>query len=349
MRQLLAFAFAATVAVVATRARADDAILRPASISVRASACRDAPWSGDAWVELLRVELAADGIAVHSAPSATSAGAPQVALDAATCAASAESVTLTFAFGDTTRTRIVALTDVAPAARARVVAIAMAELVRSSLATMRSAGEALGAPASTPAIRAPLRLEVDVRFYREPLPPTRSEPDVRAPFVVTIGGEARSFSLGGAGLFGARGGVRWSIARWAAVIVDAGVLFGGARDPLGEVDEELASLGASLLGTGGSERVWFGVGPRIEAGVARFRGHAFDPSTLASSVNAPVAFFALAGVSTFRIAGSLSGLVALDAGTSLRSYGASADDRRVASFAGAMLSIRIGVAWAPWR
>jgi hypothetical protein len=350
---------AASLAATATAARADDApSSHPPSVAVRASPCRDLPWSEAAWVDVLRVELAADGIGVASAtPSADRA--PTVALDPETCGASAESATLTFTWGQTRRSRVVALADVGPEARARVLAIAAAELVRAALASARTAASATPAavpgPSANAAPAAPaLRLDVDVRVGSQPFAPVpartarpEAEPQPPFPIALSLAAEARSFPAGNAGLFGSRVGARWSFLGWSALAVDAGALFGGARDPLGDVDETLASASVSFLGQGGTERVAFGVGPRIEGGVAWFRGRAFDPSTIASSVSSPVLFFALTSFASFRIAGSWSGLAALDVGTSVVSYGARADDRQVARFAGAMRSARTGLAWTP--
>jgi hypothetical protein len=349
---------AVSLGVIAAAARADDApASHPANIAVRASPCRDLPWSESAWVDVLRVELAADGISVASAAPSVASG-PTVALDPATCAATAESATLTFTFGQTRRSRVVALADVGPEARARVLAIAAAELVRAALASTRTAASA--APAAVPGASADaapsaaptLRLEVDVRVRSPPSASASAthadtDPLPPSPLAISLAAEARSFPAGNAGLFGGRAAARWSFPGWFALAIDAGALFGEARDPLGGVDETLASAGVSFLGQGGTERAVFGVGPRIEAGVAWFRGRAFDASTIASSVSSPVLFLALTSFASFRIAGSWSGLAALDAGTSLSSYGARADDRQVARFAGAMISARTGLAWAP--
>jgi len=338
----------ASLGALAPAAHAEDgAALRPPRIAVRAPACREVPWSDEAWVAIVRVELAADGIVVVlAAPSPDTD--PSIALDPVTCAASADSATLTFTFGDAQRSRAVTLSDVEPKARARVLAIAAADLVRTALTTTRADLRATpSTPASTPP---PLHLDIDVRVHIEPprLPARREPESPPSPsFDLSLAAEARSFPQGHAGLFGARGGVRLSPFRGSSLTVDGGELVGQARDSLGEVDENLASLGVSLVALGGTAGTAFGVGPRIEGGIAWFRGHAFDPSTIASRVSAPVVFLAVTGFASFRIAGPWSGLIELDAGTSVAHYNARADDRDVASFAGALLSLRTGLLWTP--
>jgi hypothetical protein len=167
-------------------------------------------------------------------------------------------------------------------------------------------------------------------------------PPSSALFVVA---ETRVFAQGGAALFGGRAGARFAILPWASLECDGGGLFGSARDPLGDVDGTLASLGVSLLAGSGTRALSLAVGPRAELGIASFRGHAFDPTVTASNATAPIALAAMTARASFRIVGAWAGLVALDAGTTLLSFSARADDRRAIELAGPMLSARIGLEW----
>ncbi len=308
------------------------------SIGVRASSCSDVPWSRDAWVSLLRVELTADRIDITTLAEASNAEM-EVAIDALPCGADAETAVLTFTFGGTSRERNVRLADVDLVARARVLAIAMAELIRSSLAAAKAK-----APPPLPA-PPPADVAVPVRPEFTANAPARAR--MGSHFALALSGEARAFARVSPVLFGARIGAQGPLASWCALSVDGGALFGVTHDALGDVDERLVSVGVNLMGKGGSESVEFGVGPRLELGVAWFHGSARDPSTIASSASSPVVLFALTSFVSFAIKGAMSGLVAIDAGTSLFGYGARADDRQVAALDGPLLSLRIGLAWSP--
>ena len=333
---------AAMAIAIATRARAAEP-RASSSVTAHPSGCGALPWSRDAWIDLLRVELAADGIRVafSSAPP-TPGAAPEVTVDPASCDAAADRATLVFSSGDARRVRVVALSDVPLAARARVLAIAMAQLVREGMAL-----ETLP-PALPPPPKPDTALTIDVHVRVDPPPPAPHSRDPKAPSIVVFGvGEARTFASTSTGLFGGRAGMRVAIVPLLAFELDAGALVGVKSDLLGRVEETLPSAGASVLAMGGDARVAFGVGPRIEAGYAIFRGRSAAASIAESTAHAPVVFFALTAEVTAHIASSLHAFAALDAGTTLLSYGARADDREVAAFDGALLSLRLGFAWSP--
>jgi len=309
----------------------------PESISVTPSTCGALLWTGAAWTELLRVELAADGTRVHvaRAKEPRKAGAPRLRLEPEACDESARSATLTLEWGTDRIERTVDLAQVESRTRARVLALAAVELIHASRA--RLAIEVT--PAAAP---------------EEPHLPTRPvttwppdhEPEPR---VHTLGffaaGDGRVFVKGGAALLGARGGARVPLLGWSALVIDGGLLVGAARDPLGDVDATLASVGLGALAMGGGDGISFGVGPRVEVGLASFTGHAFAPTTATASVASPIVVLSVSGLASFRIAGAWSGLVGLDAGTTLYSYGARADGRQVSDFAGPMLGLRLGLMW----
>jgi len=329
----------------ARAARADEAGAPGGSIGARGASCPDAPWSDEAWIALLRVELAADG--VHVTPDGSGGKERgEVALVRASCDEPAASATVTFTRGDVHRSRVVPLADVPAGARARVLAIASADLVRESLAAPSEDASPSPATSSPPA-----HVEVDLHVHLARPDPAGepSAPEVPR-WTVAFSGEGRSFTSRGTGLFGARLGGRVVLLSWLAAGIDGGVLSGQAHDVLGDIDGLLASAGVSLLATGGTPAVRFGVGPRLEGGLASFRGRASLPSTRASSVRGGVALLGLTAFVSFRVSGALGGEVALDAGSTLESFGARADDRQPETFGGPVLGVRIGLAWnAPGR
>jgi len=122
-----------------------------------------------------------------------------------------------------------------------------------------------------------------------------------------------------------------------------------ARDPLGEISETVATLGVSVLGNGRTHGVSFGIGPRFQAGLGWFQGHADGPQAGASSATSPLVFFAVSAIASLPIRAPLSGFLSLDAGTSLYGFSARANQRVVSDLGGPMLSVRIGFLWSSVR
>jgi hypothetical protein len=333
MALLLAVAPAARIA----RAQTAPPNANP-TLLVAPSLCRESPLSDGSWVDLLRVELAADHIPVRLAPD--SREGPHVSIESHPCDGAATSATLTFVSGEVRRTRTVGLTDVDPVARPRVLAIAMADLVRAGFAAA-SAVVPVPPPASP---------TVEVRIehqQRQPPPPVVAtvEPAHHGGLGVFAAGETRLFAPVSTGVFGARAGVSVPTLDWLLLVMDAGGFSGTSHDTLGDVVGTIGTVGLSLQGRGGPRGLTLAAGPRIEAGLGWFRGHTTDPLVHASSATSPVVFAGVSTTASFPIAGPLSGLVGLDAGTSLYGFTGAADQRSVSEFGGAMVSLRIGFAW----
>src|SRR5262249_6011240 len=115
----------------------------PARVAVRRAECEPLPFDADAFLGVLGVELAADGVTnVFAAPSDTSAassGADALALLSIEHACDAELAPVLVVDDAATGRRVrraIALSDVAPPARARTLALAAAELIRASWAEL---------------------------------------------------------------------------------------------------------------------------------------------------------------------------------------------------------------------
>jgi hypothetical protein len=337
VRRPLVALVALAVATCPRPARAEDGVPSdPREVLVLPSTCGALPVAGGAWVDLLRVELAADRVQVRSNDGAAPPpAAPRVALETSPCDGSPATATLTYSAGEVRRSRTVGLADIEPVARPRVLAMAMAELVRSGMAASVSAPPVAHA-------------DLDVRVRFEAAPPVPAES--RGP-ALSLGwfaaAETRAFPQAAGGMFGARTGSHVPLTSWIEWVADAGVLFGSAHDALGDIDGTAATLGTGLLGVGGTSGLLLGVGPRVEAGVGWFRGHATAPGATASRATSPLALVALSAEASFRVRGPLWGWLALDAGTSLYGFDGLADNRHVSDFGGPMVSARIGVLWAP--
>ena len=191
-----ALAVAALAALQASIARADGPADQPLeSISVTPSMCGDVPWTGAAWTELLRVELAADGtrVSVASANDPRQASAPRVQLEPNACDASARSATLTLDVAKEHIERTVDLTQVEPKARARVLALAAVELIHAG--RTRLALDGANASAREPR-ELSVRIEVTTTPHRED-----SAHALGRGFGLFAAGEGRVFAQGNAGLF----------------------------------------------------------------------------------------------------------------------------------------------------
>jgi hypothetical protein len=216
--------------------------------------------------------------------------------------------------------------------------MAMAELVRSGMAA---------AAAVPPVARAQLDVHVQLDAPPPP-PPARTETHGAAPSLGWFAAaETRAFPQAAGGVFGARAGAHMPVGSWLEWVADAGVLFGSAHDLLGDIDGTVATVGTALLGVGGTSGLLLGVGPRAEAGVGWFRGHATVPGATSSSATSPLALIALSAEASFRVSPPLWGWLGLDVGTSLYGFNGLADNRQVSDFSGPMVSVRIGVLVTP--
>lgn len=314
----------------------------PRDVRVAESTCGEVPWTSAAWIALLRAELAADDVAVRGPGDPNPTEAPKVFVDPSTCAATATTATLTLATGSLRKTREVHLADTDAIARPRVLAIAMAELVRSTL----SAASVDGAD------RKP-RVELDVRIHLEPSPAIAREGSspsstrAGASTSVFAATEVRTFPEGSTGLFGGRLGLLVPLVESVALVADAGVLGGTAHDSLGDIGATVVTFGAALLGTARAASVVVGVGPRIEGGVAWLGGEAGAATTSATTETTGLLTIAMSAAASVQLRRSWSGMVAVDAGTTLYGFHGLADDRHVLELVGPMLAMRIGFAWSP--
>jgi hypothetical protein len=309
----------------------------PGRVVVVSEACAPPVDAMQAWLSLLRVELADDGIDVQRAHqgAALDPAVAQARLELAPCGAAARSAALTVSHGQTSRTRTLDLEDVAQVAQARVIAIAMAGLIRSTLAEARIEPTPAAPAASPEAAQRPVNAQVD-------LPP---EPQ-RAPrrWRGLVLGEARLFPQGKGAWLGARMGTLADLFTHAWATLDAGVLVNNSEDPLGEVRSVVSTLGVGLL-AGGGKTVRLGLGPRIEAGFGRFRGHSVARGSTATATSSPLVFAGVSGVMSFPIAGPCSGLLALDGGATVYGFYARAGSRRLTELRGPLVSLRLGLSF----
>lgn len=319
---------------------------QPVTTVYATNACTVASWTQGPFLELLRVELAAEHVEVTSTGVPPEDAARLMAVPDA-CRERALGATLTFTRGSDHKERHVDLTNVAPNAKARVLALAAAELLRTALAPPLPAPAPAPAPEPVPpAPAAPIVLHITLDAPPAPRAPPPAAGNVAAPFLSLVG-EARTFPRGAAGLFGGRVALSIPLRPAVALTLDLGAAFGGAQDPLGDISSLLAggSVGVALVA--GPPGVRFLVGPRVDFDWAHFRGHAYASTTLESSADSAAAFALLSATTHVAVDGHLWATLGLDAGLSLYGYGARADGRHVVDVLGPTLGVRVGLAWGP--
>jgi hypothetical protein len=204
-------------------------------------------------------------------------------------------------------------------ARARTIAIALAELVRAGSAEPAAAVAPLALLPSPPSPPRP----VDLDLWRRPdLPPGPAPPPRWAIGAVA---EARGFFPEGGAFFGGRAGVRYRLP-WLTLGFAIGAYHATGSDPLGDVDLWLctAALDAELGGRVGPLDLH--LGPEIEVGWARARGKPRG-AALGDTADALVALAGLGGDLRFPLGGPVTGVVDAGFDGALRGYVARADDR----------------------
>ena len=315
----------------------------PVTTVYAANACKSASWAQGPFLELLRVELATEHVKVESTGTPPDDAAQLTALPDA-CTERATGATLTFTRGTDHKERHVDLTTVAPNAKARVLALAAAELLRNAL----TPPVPVPVPVPDPVARIDLHITIDPAPAPAPTPRPQPPPPpaaiASAPFVSFVG-EARTFPRGATGLFGGRVALSVPLHPMVALTFDLGGGYGGAQDPLGDISSVLVggSVGVALVA--GPRTVRFLVGPRIEVDWAHFQGIAYAPTTFESSADSAAALAILSATTHVAVDGHLWATLGLDAGLSLYGYGARADARHVADVLGPTLGIRLGLAW----
>lgn len=304
------------------------------------SECPELPWANREWIHLLRIELL-------EAPSDEATSRIDLTLGVNGCTRDATSAELTLrSKAHDPRVRVVGLTGIDESGRARVLALAAAELVRSTRRKVTSATspDPLSTAGKTePASPTPTPAGAGAGALEPGLPPIAPEP--RWPWSVYLAGEARSFLEGATLLFGPRIGASIPVYRWVALELDAGASFGNARDPIGEVVTRVGFIGAGIVGQLRSGSIHFSLGPRLEAGLARSSGTSDSTTVSAFATTSPLVLATLSAAAHVRIYREIEGRVGLTGGTSVYGLRGSADGRIVSVLAGPMVGLHLGIAW----
>src|SRR6185369_5241198 len=207
--------------------------------------------------------------------------------------------------------RPIDLGDVEPAGRPRVLALAVAELLRQRAEAATSAA-----------------------------PPAAARP---SPLALRLGAEARVYSRFSTPLYGGRlgAGVR---ARSLPVALALDVLFltGRSQLELGAADLRAIAATLALDWVPLSGAAVLAVGPRVELGRGSVTGRAGAPAVSAGSTAGLLGGAALAGSLALRAGRALQPFVELEAGLTLAEVVGLAGGVRAAGFSGAWAAARLG-------
>ncbi len=326
---------AALIALAASlfaRAAAADA---PARVSLAATAC-DEVYDRAQLGAALRIELEADGVRelVEGAQDVLAT----IHVDVPQCRADAREIVVVIDDAATSKSvrRTIAIDAVARDARARALALAIAELLRASWAEI--------SVRDAPPAALPPSIVAAVRLRPEPARPrtiaalalsTQLFPSYQS--IVLGPALARAWEAHLPEL-----GASIPIAGPLRARAAGGVSFGRAYDSLGTIDLGLAYGELGLALAGGSETVRFEIGPAATAGYGWATGHPAS-SGEGGHVSGAVVSGALATSLAVRLAGDWWSLAGVEAGGVLASLDARASNRAASGFGGPLVGISLGV------
>ncbi|APR78886.1 Hypothetical protein A7982_04233 [Minicystis rosea] len=344
----------------------------PARVRFEPPACAAGPFDVTAFVALLQIELREDGVAWDPSGDATKEDASQawLAIEVTPCDAGAREAVLTIGATSTRKTvrRTVFLGDAPAPLRSRLLALAAAELVRSSWreiapAVVASTPITPPAPSTTVPISTPRAPALDPSITMGPqaapqtapltlcAPPPASPPALPSPparLHLSAAADVRAL----VGHLHAEGGrIGASIALSSRVplrlTLDGGALFGTSFDRLGSVSVRIVSGALGLAGQVSIARAVLEIGPEVELGGVWAEGHAFDPAVRESHGSAFIVASSLAVTARARLGDRFWLSAALRGGALLRGVMLLAEDREAGGVAGAMLGSRVGIGFDP--
>ncbi|HKP63100.1 MAG TPA: autotransporter outer membrane beta-barrel domain-containing protein [Polyangiales bacterium] len=231
----------------------------PSQLSLRQRACPDAPYDAKALSQLLQVELRSLGVTtLRDEPPESEVSAAELAVVQLGCgsAPATLSVELADLVGGNRVVRELVVTDVEPAARARMLSIAISSLLESSW-TLLAARPPENAPGLPPSVRLALLRRLDESWRSPPRaaataepielqPNAASEPPESLLFSIMLSG--RSFPTRATGLIGLDLALFSNIQPGIRFGVDLSLAYG--RQQLLDVNGPVADVGALWVGAG---------------------------------------------------------------------------------------------------
>jgi hypothetical protein len=336
-RTLSLMALATAACALSARANAQEATnaTTPFHLALVRPSCAANSIDFTAFAAMLRVELGTFGTAtidlVLDAESAPASDATVLTLEFVPCGESSSRVVVRAvdASERDVRERTVDLTDTEASSRTRVLALAVAELLRGAT--------------SAPAAPRPHAEMPPPPVVQRPVPPrvARSIPLLRFRALASV--EARAIPRFALFTFGGRAGLAITSTRTPLRATFAvGTLYGTASSELGSIHTSMAfgSLGGAAVWTAPSCE--FALGPRVEVGAAWASGEPIDASVHAATIIGPVVTLAVDAQFALRVGPHVRPFVNLAAGTTAVDLVALANSAPSSGFSGVWLAAGLG-------
>jgi hypothetical protein len=327
--------------------------------------CGDLPFDREALVSVLGVELLESGVAlsVGSGEGAAPAeGVAVIVVEVPECGAGGRlvSVRIEHPGSGLSASRALEVSEQARPVQSRVVALAIAELLRAEWEALEP-----DRPQPVPAEEAPGAARTEVPTNALAAPGAVPEPrEVRQAPAVERGAEAvssrrrrtlrtvldvvidaRAFAGFGGAQIGSRIGASFPLGRAPLRLdVDVGGWYGLGFDPLGSIDVATVLAGATLSWSRGGDALGFTIGPRVELGWGRAAGRAADAAPpRRDSFDAVVSILTLRAALRARLNPRVLLLVDGQVGYVLAGIEARSVDRRATGVGGPVIALGIGL------
>jgi hypothetical protein len=278
----------------------------------------------------------------EDASAADLAPLPYVTVDAGACEPAAREVKVAVGNPATKKSveRAIAIADTPAAARARLLALAVVELLRASLPGLSRSDPPPPEPPPPPPVAPASAPEAPPRTPA--VPPPSSPPRAH----LWAGIELRALASAGqplTALAGGRAGASIALPpRPLRLIADVGCGYGRGTDPLGSIDLVVASGSLGLAAEWALWRARVEVGLKAEPGAAWAAGHPWSPRDRGSSTLGFVLAAASEGTLRAPLTDRASLLVTASLGGVVRGLTLFANARSAAGFAGGVLGLRAG-------
>jgi hypothetical protein len=320
----------------------------PARIVFVPPACESLPFDVDAFLSILRIELV-DTTVEKGDLQPENKATSRLSLAVTPCEGTRVNVEYRSPGHQPTH-REVELADVVSRGRARALALAAAESVRSAVPDAASPERPPLPPVPPPdpgKTSAP-----PVPPQTSPFPSSTPEPQARVtrrrdPLQFNAGFVLRTYPVFPLVMLGGRVGMNARLGHVPLrARVDAMVLSGSVTDPLGKVNVLTVSGGLGLTFTTAWRSLGLEIGPRVEVGGAQIQGQSEAATTQASSGGRLVGAASILGVLSTPLGLHLRAEMRLELGETFHGLDALADTRKVAGVDGPLLGISLGLAYA---
>jgi len=338
----------------------------PRSARLVLPSCPALPFDEDDLLSSLRVELLSYGVELrHNGAAEAAADAVLVVVSSSTCSGDDLGIRIDNPFAGVSVSQALDLSDRALPERGRILALAIAELLRERWVelfgrnTPSEEPEAEPPPAAPPLVEEPFAppaaTAVDETVLRQRAVEGTLEELQRRRLaaaqgvhrvMITAAVTARSYPVSQGGLLGGQAGVSIRLSRAVPLRLEAdlGYGYGGGTASIGDIEVQAALFGLSLQFHGASVRARGSLGPRVELGWGWSRGQPAEPDVTSRSVDGFVLSVSLAGGAWLRLSRRVWVVLEAQAGWVAVALEPRADGRRVGGISAVLIGLTLGIA-----